>query len=80
MEIQLIQGIFSSNDALTLITQMIETKIKFHENKINLCSAVEDIKNRESKIKHLQNVLFELRNNLNVEKSKVNIEALIKID
>lgn len=80
MELQLIEGIFSTNDALVLITEMIETKIKYHEKKISPNSTEEDIKNRESKIKHLQNELFELRNNINFEQSTVNIDAVIKIN
>lgn len=51
MNIQLIQGEFSVNEALELITQMIHIKIKYHENKIAQHSSEEDIKSRETKSK-----------------------------
>ena len=54
MDIQLIKGEFNPNDALELITKMIEVKIKFHESKINTIHQEEDIKIREKKIKNLQ--------------------------
>ena len=44
MNIQLIKGEFSSNDAIELIAQMIHIKIKYHENKINNLSNEEDLK------------------------------------
>ena len=62
MKIKLIQGQFSANDALELISKIIDTKIKFHENKITANCTEEDIKMRERKIKHLQKDLFEARN------------------
>ena len=56
MHIQLIQGEFSSNDAIELIAQLVHLKIKYHENKINSQINKEDIKTREAKIKQLQMV------------------------
>ena len=74
MKIQLIHGQFSSDDATDLVTKMIQTKIKFHESRItNQCSE-EDIKMRESKIKHLQKDLIEARKIILANKS-INIEA-----
>jgi hypothetical protein len=80
MTIQLIEGEFSSRDALDLITQMIHLKIKYHENKINKSSGEEDIKYRESKIKRLQKELFELRNNMDVKGGPVKIDATIEVE
>lgn len=79
MNIQLIQGEFSSNDSLELISQMIQVKIKYHENKITNLVNEEDIKYRESKIKHLQNELFELRNQLNSSSRSLKVDAIIAI-
>ena len=73
------QGEFSGNDAIELIGQMIQVKIKYHENKINNRSNEEDIKSFEVKIKQLQNELFELRQNYNSNKN-LKIEAIIKIE
>ncbi len=80
MNIQLIQGEFSTNDAIELITQMIHIKIKYHENKIHSNSNEEDIKNREAKIKRLQKELFELRKIINSKTQSVKVEAIIKVD
>lgn len=79
MEIQLIHGEFSSNDTLNIIAEMIQIKIKYHENAIYKNSSEEDIKYRESKIKYLQNELHELKNHLNVKSGKVNIHAAISL-
>ena len=80
MNIQLIEGEFNCNDALELITQIIYTKIKFHENKISKSEIEEDIKARESKIKRLQKNLFELRKSIGSTSEGVKINAIINID
>jgi hypothetical protein len=80
MNIQLIQGEFSPEDTLELITQMIHIKIKYHENKISQNSNEEDVKYRESKIKRLQQELYELRNSMSEKNKNVKIDAIIKID
>ena len=80
MNIQLIQGEFSTHDALELITQMIQVKIKYHENKITSLSNEEDIKTRETKIKKLQKELFELRKAINSTGSNLKIESIISIE
>lgn len=80
MNIQLLQGEFSSMDALELITQMVHIKIKYHENKIGGHSTEEDIKARESKIKRLQKELFEMRQNFSSDQRNLKIEGTIKIE
>lgn len=65
MKIQLIEGSFSPNDAAELLSQLIQAKIKFHENKISILDAAEDTKVRENKIKRLQHELSEIRTYLN---------------
>ena len=80
MNLQLIKGEFSSNDAIELIAHMINIKIKYHENKINNRSSEEDLKTRETKIKQLQKELFELRKVLNSKTNGVKIEAIIKVE
>ena len=54
MELQLINGQFDAKDALDILTQMFNVKIKYHENKITGASSEEEIKMRENKIKSLQ--------------------------
>ena len=79
MHLQLIQGQFSANEAVEIITQMMSVKIKYHENKINGNSNEEDIKNRETKIKHLQKELFEARKEMLSKKENLSINATINI-
>ncbi|MDN3655350.1 hypothetical protein QWZ08_06930 [Ferruginibacter paludis] len=79
MTIQLIQGQFNANEAIDIITKMIHVKIKYHENKIAGNSNEEDIKNRETKIKHLQKELFEARKGILLKKENVGIDATINI-
>lgn len=61
MELHLIDGQFSASDAIDLLTQLAEVKIKYHENKIKNSHNEEDIKMRERKIKTLQKELAESR-------------------
>jgi hypothetical protein len=79
MNIQLIQGEFSSNEAWDLLSQMIQVKIKFHESKIEKHASEEDIKQREEKIKYLQNQLKEARAFFMSQGQSVKINADIKI-
>lgn len=80
MNVQLIKGEFNTNDALELITQMVQIKIKYHENKINSQSSEEDIKTRETKIKRLQKELYELKESINSKNKRVKVEAQIHIE
>jgi hypothetical protein len=80
MQIQLINTEFSSSDALDIIGQMIQIKIKYHENKIAKNSNEEDIKYREAKIKRLQKELYDLRSNLTGKEGNVKLDATIKIE
>jgi hypothetical protein len=80
MEIQLINGQFNSKDLLELITQMIHTKIKYHESRINGNNNEEEIKFRESKIKRLQKDLFETRNYILSKNGNINVDSKINID
>ncbi len=79
MNIQLIEGAFSYEDTITLLSEMVKTKIKFHENKILQNSNEEDIKYRESKIINLQNQLTELKSKLNLESNSFSIKATIQL-
>lgn len=79
MNIQLIQGEFSASDALALVTQLVNVKIKYHEGKIERENE-EDTKFRESKIKRLQKELYEWREGIHAAGKPVKIEALIKVE
>ncbi len=80
MNILLIQGEFSSNDAIELIAQMVHIKIKYHENRINSHSNEADIKTSEARIMRLQKELFELRKFINSKTKSVKVEAIINIE
>jgi len=80
MNIQLIEGDFSSTDALDLIEKIIKIKIKYHEDKIEKNVFEEAVKYRETKIKKLQNELLELRNTIHSNNKNIKIEATIKIE
>jgi hypothetical protein len=79
MNKQLIQGIFLANDALGIIEKMIAIKIQYHENKINNTSNEEDIKNRETKIKQLQNDWSDIREFIVTTGGKINIQSAIDL-
>ncbi|CAN5663146.1 hypothetical protein BH10BAC3_BH10BAC3_38160 [soil metagenome] len=77
MTIQLIHGQFSAQDAIDILTQMINVKIKFHENKIKTGHAEEDIKMREKRIKQLQQQLQEVRNYIGNQGESITVESEI---
>lgn len=79
MKIQLIQGEFNSQEALNLIQQMIQIKIKYHEDKILKNVLEEDIKYRESKIKKLQDELYHLKKMSNEKDKKIKMESVVHI-
>ena len=61
MVIQLIDGKFSTGEAVEMLTRMIQVKIHYHESKIAAHNNEEDIKYRETKIKSLQKELSGLK-------------------
>ncbi len=80
MNIQLIEGQFSAEEAIDIITKMVHVKIKFHEDKIHAHANEEDIKMREKKIKQLQKELFEVRRFIDTKKGKVAMHSLVEIN
>lgn len=80
MKLRLIEGEFERDDALEIITQMIHVKIKYHELKINNSFNEEDVKLRETKIKNLQKELYDLRNYLNSNETKIKINSQLDIE
>ena len=80
MQLELIKGTFSEMEALDILTQMIQVKIKFHESKIAQHSSEEDIKYRESRLKHLQHELAAIRNALLQQNEPLQINATIHLE
>jgi len=79
MNKHLLHGNFLAKDALGIIEQMISIKIKYHESKIGNNNNEEDIKNREAKIKQLQNDWSDIREFIETTGGKVNIQSNIEI-
>lgn len=79
MKAQLISGTFENADAIDLVTKMVNAKVKFHESKIKSTSTEEDVKMRESKIKHLQKELYDIRNYIDHHK-EVTINCEINLN
>ncbi|MEO6818773.1 MAG: hypothetical protein ABI266_02395 [Ginsengibacter sp.] len=79
MQIQLINGTFSSKEALQIITQLMNVKIQFHENKIQNAHNEEDIKMREKKITQLQNNLQHVRQYIQNNGDTIAVESTISL-
>jgi hypothetical protein len=79
MEIHLIDGQFSATDAIAIITQLTEVKIKYHENKIKSSHYEEDIKMREQKIKKLQKELADSRAHIRKQTNNITINSIINL-
>ncbi|MGM9507037.1 hypothetical protein ACS5NO_04905 [Larkinella sp. GY13] len=79
MEMQLIQGQFSAQDSIQLLTEMVHVKIKYHESKIGSNSSEEDVKMREKRIKTLQKDLSDLRQAIQSSRGPVSIDSVLTI-
>ena len=64
MKLELLQGQYSSNDIIDIVSKITQVKINYHEQKISSSDNEEDIEQREKKIKGLQEKLQEIRLNL----------------
>ncbi len=80
MNIQLLHGHFNKQDAIDLLTKMVNIKIKFHEAKINSDSSEEDCKMRENRIKQLQKDHYEARKQIEESEGDINLESQIVIN
>jgi len=79
MNIQLMQGQFSAQDAVDIITQLINVKIKFHENKIEANDGEEATKMREKRIKDLQQDLHTAREYILANGKSISIESVLQL-
>lgn len=79
MQLQLLKGTFSKTEAIALISQLVEAKIKFHEQKIENDSSEEQIKMRESRIKELQQQWKALREAIAAGGGTVEAEGMIEV-
>lgn len=77
---QLIKGTYSKEDALEIIQQIIQIKVKFHEEKISLSDSEEDIKMREKRIKDLQSDLSAFRMAIHSHAGMINMNALLNLN
>ena len=77
MNIQLMQGQFNTQDAVDIITQLINVKIKFHENKIEANDGEEATKMREKRIKDLQQDLHKAREYILANGKSISIESVV---
>jgi hypothetical protein len=80
MNIPLIEGQFEAQEAIKIITKMIDVKIKHHEQKINNESTEEDVKRQEEKIKQLQKNLFEIRKYIEKNGNNITLSATLELN
>ncbi len=80
MKINLIHGHFKASDAISIITKMIDVKIKFQEEKIKDSDNEEDVKMRENRIKALQKDLYESRKWIERHGDNVSLHSEINLD
>jgi hypothetical protein len=80
MDLHLFQGEFTAQDTLDLIVQLINVKIKYHENKILKNNNEEDTKYRESRIKLLQLELAALKSKIAYNDKNLKVSAIIHVE
>ena len=79
MKIQLIKGSFTPKEAEKLISDLLQVKIKYHEDKIESDDHEETIKMRENRIIKLQNELAAFRKHISMNQNSITIESEITI-
>jgi rubrerythrin len=80
MEIQLLNGNFSGQEAIEILTKMIQVKIQFYEQKINKISGEEEIKMLENRIKITRKELFNTLFLVEKKRENVKLNCEINID
>ncbi|MEY4278681.1 MAG: hypothetical protein RL377_685 [Bacteroidota bacterium] len=78
MQLQLINGQFSTKEVTELLSKLIQVKIDYHEQKIKNSDSEEDIKFREHKIKSLQNHFQSFREAIK-DKSFISLDGHINL-
>lgn len=79
MKLQLIQGNYSREDAMELISQLAAVKIRFLESKIEKSLNEEDIHMRERRIQQLQHDLVEAKREIQMGNQALFLETEILI-
>lgn len=79
MKIQLINGTFTPSESIDLLTQLLQVKIKFIENKISKSHHEEDVKSKENKIIKLQNTISTLNEFVRNSNLDLKIESEINL-
>jgi hypothetical protein len=79
LKVDLINGVFYSGDAATIIRGMIDVKIKFHEDKISRLSNMEEIKMREQRIKELQRLQSKIQDWVKSHGEQTNLELTLSV-
>ncbi len=80
MNLQIIKGNFENTDAIELLSQLVNVKIKYHEGKIDITRNEEDIKQRENRIKQLQYELAEAKKYLSENSDNINLNCTVEIN
>jgi len=78
--LQILKGSFNKKEAIDLITEIINIKVKYQEEKINGTINEEDIKMREQRIKHLQNELHKARSIIDKQTEPISLDGHININ
>jgi hypothetical protein len=79
MELQIINGTFSSTESIEILSQLFQVKIKFHEDKIRTSQNEEDVKMRERKIIALQKGLADSREYILKNANNITINSTINL-
>jgi hypothetical protein len=77
--LSLLHGVFSPKEALDLLTQLVEVKIRFHEEKMKGLTEVEDLKMREKRIQTLQSELHALRASINPYEGAIKLTSMVQV-
>lgn len=79
MNFKIIDGVFSRQEAIDILTEMVTLKIRFHERRIETSSHIEDISHREARIRELQSELREAREKILAGSTSVALGGSVSI-
>jgi hypothetical protein len=79
MNLKILDGVFSKQEAIDILTEMVRLKIRFHERRIETSSQIEDISHREARIRELQHELQEARERILAGDTSVTLGGSVNI-
>jgi len=79
MDLKIIDGVFSKQEAIGLLTEMVALKIRYHERQLRQDQNEEDTNHREARILALQEALRMAREGILAGPDTIGLDAVVHL-